>query len=263
MTPKEEAARLKDALHQERAELEIRKRQFVANVGHELRTPLSLIKSYAALMVGGDADFSDLTDLNPQQREIMLLMLRRAEDLGHLIDDLLTFQELADPEAQVYITLREVDLVELGSELKKAFMPLAKEKGLDLNCVCPPEPVRVRGSAKMIGRAWTNLIMNALKFTDAGQIDMVVKKTRNQVIVEVSDTGIGIAPEFHEDIFDRFYQADGTSARRHGGSGIGLAVVKGVMEAHGGWVDVASALGAGSSFRLHFRLASGDPGGLQ
>jgi len=242
--------------------LETRKHQFVSNVGHELRTPLSLIKGYAALMVGGDGDFSDLTDLNPQQQEIMTLMLRRAEELGHLVDDLLTFQELADPEAHVYIMLREVDLVELGRELETAFRPLAMEKGLDLNCICPSEPVRVRGSEKMIGRAWTNLLMNALKFTDAGQVDVTVKKTGNQAIVEVSDTGIGVDPEDHERIFDRFHQADGTPARRHGGSGIGLAVVKSVMEAHGGWVEMESALGAGATSRMHFKLASRELGEL-
>lgn len=245
----------RESLRRERQVLDARKYQFVANVGHELRTPLSLIKGYASLMLGGDADFSDLSDLNQQQRQVMALILHRVDELGHLIDDLLTAQELSDPTALEHVKGSTVCVVDIVKEIVTSFRPLAREKGLDMHCHCPAEGIAVNGSARMIGRAVTNLVMNAIKFTQAGEIVLTCVKGATQAIIEVSDTGIGIDPIHHEEIFDRFFQVNGSPTRTYGGSGIGLAVVRDIMDAHGGWVDVESSLGAGATFRLYFPLA--------
>lgn len=242
-------------LMKEREALSRRKEQFMANVSHELRTPLTLIRAYVKMMMQSDRDFSDLADLNDAQRKVVSLIEKRSDELFHLVTDILTIQELSDPEALTYVQgAGTVDLADLCRSLCETFGPVARESGLTLECCTDSGPVLVQGSVRMLGRAVNNIMANAIKFTDAGGVSVSVDALDNQAVIAVSDTGIGIPASEQDAIFERFYQANGSATRRHGGSGIGLSVVRDIMEAHGGRVEVESSEGAGSTFYLYFPL---------
>jgi signal transduction histidine kinase len=237
----ESAQMLGKALEQQR-ELDRLKTQFFDNVSHELRTPLTLILlSLESLLSHGTGS------LAPGVRQDLETMERSAVKLLRLIDQLL---DLAKMEAGK--TRLRYQPVELSSFLRTMLAPfrvLAQERSIALRVEGGPitsvhiDPDQMEG-------VFQNLISNALKFTLRGSVAVRLSETPESVVVEVADTGCGMAPEDLPRIFDRFAQADSTGIRRLHGTGIGLALVKESVELHAGHIEVSSLLDAGSTFRV-------------
>lgn len=223
------------------------RRDFVANVSHELRTPLASIKSVIDTLEGGALD----------DRAMALEFLARAdaevERLVQLVEELLELSRIESGEVPL-----ARKMVEMGAVLARAverMEPLADKKGLSLTLEAAPSLPPILGDAQRLEQAAVNLIHNAIKFTSAGGSVRVSAALKNgAVTVEVSDSGVGIAPENLPRIFERFYKAD--RARGGGGTGLGLAVVKHTVEAHGGTISVESEPGRGSTFAFSLPAAS-------
>ena len=237
------AAALARALKQQR-ELDRLKDEFLQNISHELRTPLALILGYAELM-----DSGELGDLTSRQQGPMSIITQRVRALSRMLNDLIA---ISSADAQV---LRE-EVVDLTSLLRAAlvnFRTRAEKIGLSLKVEIDPGLPPVSGDPDQLGRVVDNLLNNALKFTPAGghlTVRLWCDGDGKVIVLEVVDTGIGIPTEKLNRIFDRFYQIDGSARRRYGGVGLGLALVKKIIEAHRGQVSVWSTLGKGSTFRV-------------
>ena len=230
-------------------ELDRMKSQFFANVSHELRTPLTLILSPLEAVLQDDEH-----PLAHELRDYLSSMHRNATRLLRLINNLLDLSKLE--AGKVYLRYESVELSSFVASMFPPFNALARSKKLRLALEgAEVEPVQV--DAEKLDTVLQNLLANALKFTPAGgSVTARVSEDATHVIVAVSDTGIGIAQKDLPIIFDRFAQADGTATRRFGGTGIGLALVKELVEVHGGTVAARSEPGVGSTFEV--RLPKGE-----
>jgi signal transduction histidine kinase len=237
----ERSAQLAEALDQQQ-ELDRLKDEFMRNVSHELRTPLSMIMGYAELLETGV-----LGELPEAQREPLRIIVERSRVLNELIENITAIVENESREPRHDpVSLSEIVTVALND-----FQVLAEQSKLTLSGEIAPDVPYVRGDVHHLRKAVENLIGNALKFTPPG--GMVAVRLRNadgQALLEVRDTGIGIAAEHQARIFDRFYQVDGSIRRTYGGSGLGLALVKEIVQSHGGTIRVESEPGKGSSFTV-------------
>jgi PAS domain S-box-containing protein len=223
-------------------ELERLKSQFVQNVSHELRSPLSLIRGYAELLERGE-----LGDLAPRQADALRIIARRARMLNELVKDItLILVAESRPSAR-----EPVALGELARAAVDDFSVAARQAQLTVEAEIAPNLPRVWGEVTCLRRVLDNLLSNAIKFTPpGGRISVRVGCEAEQVILQVTDTGIGIPADQQEQVFDRFYQVDGSTRRRYGGVGLGLALVKEVVEGLGGRVGVDSEVGRGSTFTV-------------
>jgi two-component system, OmpR family, phosphate regulon sensor histidine kinase PhoR len=217
------------------------RRDFVANVSHELRTPLAAIKSVIETLDGGAMD----------DREVAHEFLNRAdaevERLVQMVEELLELSRIESGELR--LNLESVDISAVVSGAVDRLRPQAGRLGLDLRVEIPSQLPEVRGDRLSLERAVVNLVHNATKFTaEGGSILVAATEADGGVEVSVADTGAGIDAQDLPRIFERFYKAD--RARRAGGTGLGLAVVKHTIEAHGGRVEAESELGQGSVFRF-------------
>lgn len=222
-------------------ELDRLKSEFIQNVSHELRTPLAIIHGYAELMGSGEFGL-----LLPDQIEPVNIIVRRVYMLTKLVDD---FTAILSAEAQA-LRREPVDLEPVVKMMLADFIVSAKKSGVHLLAEVEPSPP-VYGDPGQLRRIFDNLIGNALKFTPAGgHILIRLRPEQANVLVEVIDTGIGIPTTQVSRVFERFYQVDGSMTRRYGGTGLGLALVKEIVEAHGGTVQLESSLGHGSKFSI-------------
>jgi signal transduction histidine kinase len=241
-------AELGRALEQQR-ELDRLKNQFIQNVSHELRTPLSMILGYAELLAAGE-----LGELSDKQQGPLDIIVQRSYALRDLIGNITAILENEGRE----LIQEPVPLTRLIDEAIVDFQVLADQAGLELFSECAePVPV-VLGDTEHLRRVVDNLIGNALKFTPAGgTVAVRLRGVNGRVMLQVVDSGIGIDAHHQERIFERFFQVDGTSRRTHGGCGLGLALVKEIVERHGGTVTVESQPGKGSTFTV--TLPAGGP----
>ncbi len=216
------------------------KSQFLANMSHELRTPLTAVIGFANLI-------NERPELSPQTRQYVERVQTAGRALLSTVNDVLDFSKLE--AGQVEICPWPTDPLELVDEVVQLFGAQAQGKGLrlrtDVAADVPPcldiDPDRVR-------QVLTNLVGNAVKFTDRGSVTVGLDYAEGELRVTVTDTGAGIPPDRASLLFQRFSQIDGSNTRRHGGTGLGLAICKGLVEAMGGRIGVASTPGAGSSF---------------
>jgi signal transduction histidine kinase len=228
-------------------ELDRLKDEFMQNVSHEFRTPLSMLLGYAEILTSGD-----LGELRPEQQGPLETILQRALILKDLTENITTL--LGNRTREPLTTL--VSMTELVDSTLAGFQVIAQKSDLELHGQVTSHVPPVRGDPEQLRKAVDNLIANALKFTPAGGRVMVsLSHASSDVILEIVDTGIGIPDEHLERIFDRFYQVDGTTRRRYGGCGLGLALVKEIVEAHGGSVIVESQPGKGSTFTVRLPAA--------
>ncbi len=221
------------------------KSQFLATMSHELRTPLNVINGFTELMLEGMA--GEITDL---QRGNLERVLANADHLRQMIDDLL---DLAKIEAgRTEIIKRPFKVKDWFNQLVEENRPLADEKGLKFTSELDAEmPDMIIGDPGRLRQIVVNLISNAVKFTEEGEVKVVVKREApDRWRISVSDTGIGIASYAQEFIFDRFRQIDGAPTRKYGGSGLGLAIVRDLSMMMGGGVRVKSEVGKGSTFNV-------------
>jgi PAS domain S-box-containing protein len=255
----EEAARLEELgrrvalavdnarLYAEAIHANAAKSEFLAVMSHELRTPLNAIIGYADLLDAGVAG-----DLNAPQREQLGRIRIGSKHLLRLIEEVLLFSRLEAGREEV---LRErVDLAVLAREACSLVEPLAREKGLEFRVELAPEPVWVVTDTGKVHQIVLNLLSNAVEFTDAGAVELTLREEGTDAVLGVRDTGIGIAPENLERIWDAFSQVEQAPTRRVGGTGLGLSVTRNLARLLGGDVTVASEMGRGSVFTLRLPL---------
>jgi two-component system, OmpR family, phosphate regulon sensor histidine kinase PhoR len=225
--------------------LENVRQEFVANVSHELKTPLTAIKSYAETLLGGALE-------DPQNnRQFLGKIEKNAHDLAALIDDTLELSRL-----ETHRGLAPFEPVHLADEIDKALETLAprtKEKMLEVVKQGEPGHCEINGEPSHIYRALLNLLDNAVKYSDpGGRIEISCGSNDREVRLSVKDYGPGIPTEHHPRLFERFYRVDKARSRELGGTGLGLSIVKHIMEIHGGRVELKSEAGAGATFTLIF-----------
>ncbi len=228
------------------------KSQFLATVTHELRTPLHSIISYGALILEGFLD----GELTAEQEEHIQFMVRRAEDLTRLVDDMLDLSKIEADRLEVKVEplYLEACLKEVMNQLK----PLANNKGLYLSLEMAAPHLMVMADSHRILQIVLNLASNALKFTETGGVTIrcMLLESYDMIRVSVHDSGIGISPAALGYIFEAFRQADGSTTRRFGGTGLGLTIARKLIELQGGEVAVESILGQGSTFSFTLPIVS-------
>ena len=224
------------------------RRDFVANVSHELKTPLAAIRGYAETLRDGALEESATA------RRFTERILNQAQRLQALLDDLLTLSRLEGVASA--LELEPVDLHDLVHRAVELVSASAREKRVEIEVEESPVPPLL-GNAGELERLLLNLLGNAIKYNRAdGKVLLRLSRSDGEAVLEVSDTGIGIPPESILRIFERFYRVDKGRAREEGGTGLGLAIVKHVAQAHGGNVEVESRLGQGSTFRVRLPIGS-------
>jgi PAS domain S-box-containing protein len=223
------------------------KGQFLAVMSHELRTPLNAIIGYADLLDAGVAG-----ELNDAQREHLGRVRAGSNHLLRLIENVLLFSRLEVGRETVYA--EEVELGALLRESAALVEPLAARKGLTLRVDAPDGPVVAVTDQGKVHQIVLNLLANAVKFTDRGEIHARLTAGDGEAAITVADTGIGIAPEYQERIFDVFSQVEQAPTRRVGGTGLGLSVTRNLARLLGGDVTVESRFPGGSTFTVRIPL---------
>ncbi len=224
--------------------LEMNRREFVANVSHELKTPLTTIKSYAETILGAENLPKDT------ENNFLQVIVGEADRMSRLVYDLLLLSKLnynsREPENET------VDLKALISDILRRMHLAMEEKKQTLSLsISEPLPY-VSGSRDKLDQVFLNIFSNAVKYTgDEGHISVFAGEMYGYVFVKIRDTGMGIPKEDLPYIFDRFYRVDKARSRAAGGTGLGLAIAKEIVEAHGGKISVTSKLGKGTEFTVN------------
>jgi len=217
------------------------RRDFVANVSHELRTPLAAIKSVIETLQSGAMEDSAIA------RDFLERADGEVDRLVQMVEELLELSRIESGELSM--AREPVDLATAIQSAGDRLRPQAERAGVALSVAVGDDLPRVSGDRVSLERAIVNLINNAIKFTpEGGLVRITAQPSDSSVMIEVSDNGAGIEPTDLPRVFERFFKAD--RARRAGGTGLGLAVVKHTAEAHGGRVEAESTLGQGSTFRI-------------
>ncbi|WP_184446284.1 ATP-binding protein [Rhodospirillum centenum] len=245
----EELAAARTRADEARAESEAANRaksDFVAVMSHEVRTPLNALLGFADLLLQ--------TPLTAEQREWVTLQREAGEALLTVVSDVLDFSKLE--AGRLEVDPHPFQLARLARSTSDLVRPTAEERGLALRVAVDPRlPEVVQGDAKRVRQVLLNLLNNAVKFTERGHVALAVFPVADgRVRFEVLDTGIGIAPEQQERLFQEFVQADRATARRYGGTGLGLAICRRLVDLMGGAIGVESAPGRGSLFWFELPL---------
>lgn len=229
-------------------ELDHAKSRFFANISHEFRTPLTLI-------LGPLRDMSEGRSGAPKafSRQIEM-MTRNAQRLLGLVNQVLDLARLESGALMLDAARR--DLVPLARSVTLSFTPLAERRAIALAFHADGEPLFVQLDAEQMEKVLLNLLSNAFKFTEpGGRVTVTLRRESGRALLEVRDTGVGIAPEQLPRIFERFFQADRTATRRHEGTGIGLGLARELVELHGGEIEVSSQPGVGTLLAVRLPLA--------
>jgi hypothetical protein len=223
------------------------KDEFLATLSHELRTPLNAILGWAQILRGNPGDAADVA-------EGVEIIERNARAQTQIIEDLLDMSRIVS--GKIRLDVRPLDLAGVVRAAVETVRPAADAKGVRLDVVPDPLVGPVTGDPNRLQQVFWNLLTNAVKFTPrGGRVRVAIDRVDAHVEVSVNDTGEGIPPDFLPYVFDRFRQADATTTRRHGGLGLGLAIVRQLAEVHGGSVRVTSGgAGRGSTFTVALPL---------
>ncbi|MBO9539763.1 AAA family ATPase [bacterium] len=245
----ERTASLQDAYEQLQA-LDRMKTNFLGLVSHELRTPLTSIQGYTELLEDGVAG-----EITAPQHEYVNQIKVGAAGLSRLVDDLLDFARM---EAGSFkLAPERFDLVQKITATLESLAPMLREKGLRVETELPSEAAPISGDPGRIAQVLLNLLGNAIKFTPAeGRIVVTLRREEAEMLLEVRDSGIGIAADHLPKLFQSFYQADSSTTRQHGGAGLGLSIAKSIVDAHGGRIGVHSTPGKGSTFWFSLPLSA-------
>ena len=230
---------------------------FIANASHELRTPLAALLGFIETLQGTAKDDTEA------RAKFLAIMQGQATRMARLIDDLLSLSRI---ELNVHLQPNTpVDLAPIVRQVVDGLQTLARDRGVEIKVAVPPDTLMVLGDRDELIRALENLVENALKYGAAGKrVDITVTRGQTragtpEARVVVRDYGPGIAPEHLPRLTERFYRVDVADSRAQGGTGLGLALVKHVLNRHGGRLTIESTLGAGAAFTMHLPLRTGDP----
>jgi PAS domain S-box-containing protein len=223
------------------------KSDFLAVMSHELRTPLNAVVGYADLL---QLEVPD--PLTAIQQEQVGRIKESARHLLYLIEEILTFSQLEAGREE--IRLEWTELGEILGEVADMVRPLAEAKGLRFLLRAPPRRLAIETDAHKLRQVLLNLLDNAVKFTDHGEIELMVEPSNEAVALSVRDTGIGILPQHRERMFDAFWQAEQSTTRKVGGAGLGLSVTRHLTQLLGGEISVTSESENGSTFTLRLPI---------
>ncbi|WP_169084180.1 sensor histidine kinase [Paenibacillus sp. PL91] len=241
---------INDMAH-ELKQVELLRQEFISNVSHEIQSPLTSIRGFASTL--------QREDLSPEeQRHYLSIIEKETTRLSKISDNLLKLTTLESEQQQLdprrYRLDAQLESIVLACE------PQWLEKELELELAL--EETEIVANEEMLSQVWVNLIHNAIKFTPArGSVKVVLKRAENEIKVLIMDTGIGIAPEDQLRMFERFYKGDKQRTRTADGSGLGLSIVKKIVELHHGEIRVESRLQEGSTFEVvlpHFMAQPSD-----
>jgi signal transduction histidine kinase len=223
------------------AEVSQHKSQFLANMSHELRTPLNAILGYTELIL--DHVYGDTPD---KMREVLDRIQRNGRHLLGLINDVLDLSKIE--AGQLNLSLADYSLKDVVQSVQSAVEALANEKRIALKVEVAPNLPAAHGDERKLTQVLLNLVGNAIKFTDTGEVRIKAFAANGSFTVAVRDTGPGIAEAEQAKIFEEFQQADSSITKKKGGTGLGLAIAKRIVELHGGRIWVESSPGQGSTF---------------
>ena len=237
-----EIAKSINLLADELSGVETLRTDFISNVSHELKTPLAVIQNYGTILQTPQLD-------SPARIEYAKSINNTCRKLSQLITNILKLNKLENQ--QIYPTVSEYDLSAQLAECLIQFENEWEKKNIDIDINIPDE-ITVRADAELLSLVWNNLLSNAFKFTnEGGTVKVKLTSESDYIIVEISDTGCGISPEVGARIFDKFYQGDTSHATQ--GNGLGLALVKRVVDIMQGEITVESICGKGSTFAVKLR----------
>jgi signal transduction histidine kinase len=226
--------------------LERSRRDLVANVSHELKTPITAIRAHLENVLDGVEEPDPAT---------LQVMLAQTERLSRLIDQLLELSRLESGELP--LRREDVELGPLVSQVLSEIEVARSDRGVEVSSDVPADLPAIEADRERVHQVLFNLLDNAVRFTpNGGSVTVSAERHDGSVEVRVADTGVGISPEHLPRLFERFYRADPARSRDDGGTGIGLAIARSVVEAHGGHITAASEPGAGSVFAFDLPVAS-------
>jgi signal transduction histidine kinase len=226
------------------------KSAFLSNMSHEIRTPLNGILGFTGLL--NDKSLSD-----SERDEFIKIVDRCSQELLHTVSNILDISKIE--AGQDKLNVESINIIEFIENILWLFQPIAagRKLSISLKNYLPVNITRIITDPDKLRRALNNLIDNAIKFTETGGVEIVLSGNKDHLFFEIRDTGIGIDPQFHKIIFDRFRQVEMSDTRTYGGNGLGLSIAKSLAEIMGGTIAIDSFLGIGSAFTLSTPLIQG------
>jgi len=238
--PHQEIAAAFNQMTRDLGSLEIMRQDFISNVSHEIQSPLTSMNGFATLL-----QKDDLTD--KERQHYAAIIQTESKRLSSLSDNLLKLSTLDKTKAT--LTLQDFRLDKQLEQIALTLEPQWSSKNLTVEADL--QKVTIKGDQDLLSQVWMNLLHNAIKFTpNGGQINISLVADKETAIVKIADTGIGIAPEAHIHIFERFYKVDKARERSLGGSGLGLSIVREIIDLHDGSITVKSVIEKGTMFTL-------------
>lgn len=238
--------------YEELQELDKAKMEFLSIASHQLRTPISVIRGYVSMLAEGD--YGPLTE---KEIEVALKAKDNVIRLADIVEDILGVSHLE--AGKLEINLRKADITQIAKDAVEEVQIKAEEKGIELNFIPPtPPPPTLTIDEKKISQVLVNLVDNAVHYTEKGSVTLSMQVTDTEVSVTVQDTGIGIPEEFRKTLFQKFARAENAKKLRPDGSGIGMYLVKNIVERHGGVVSFESVEGQGTTFVFTLPIAPGE-----
>ena len=225
-------------------EISLRKRrdEFTSNVTHELKTPLTTISGFAELLSRGVEE--------DKTKEFGEIIFKQSQRLRDLIDDILKISKI-ESKSEKDFTL--IDLKAIASDLVNQFVIEADKKNIELNFYA--EPITIRADKEMMTECFENLLSNAIKYNkENGKVDFTIKREEDFCLITISDTGIGIKEEDIDRIYERFYVADKSRNKKTGSTGLGLSIVKHIVDVHKGKIELESQIDVGTKFKIFLPL---------
>lgn len=232
------------ANNEKKRQLEKQKKQFTANVSHELKTPLTSIAGYAELIENGMARPEDIKPFAHTIRKQALRLVSLAEDIIQL-------SQLEENDGE--ILFEEVNLTELASDCVQSLQINAQSRTVDLHLAAPEAPIYIKGNKSLLEELLYNLCDNAIRYNKPqGSVTVTLHPEQGGTALQVADTGIGIPKKYRERIFERFFRVDKSRSKETGGTGLGLAIVKHIAQVHHAPVELDSLEGKGTTITVHF-----------
>lgn len=221
------------------------RQEFFSNVSHELKTPITSIRGFAEILQSG------IVTEKLKQQEILQRILKETEHMTNLINDILMISRLETREAEV--TLTDVSLMEILEDLLEEIRPMAERQQVEISYSCIP--VRYHANAEQMQELLSNLLTNAVKYNKPqGRVHVSIDQVKDEIVMEVYDTGIGISKESIPRVFERFYRVDKGRSRGTGGTGLGLSIVKHIVEYYNGRISIESKLNLGTTITVYLPM---------